>query len=300
MNKFPEGVCPILATTFTDQGEIDYASLKKLTRWLIEKKSSAITMFGIASEYYKLSDYERDKMIETVIKEANGDVAVIVSVTKHASESAVVDAVHAEKMGADMLMLLPPFFLSPDSTAIINHIESVCQAVKIPVMVQYAPEQTGVKISPETFADLAKRYPQICYKIECKPPGKVITSVIEGSRGSVNVYVGNAGFQLIEGLQRGAVGVMPGCSMPEIYIKIYDSFKQGRFDQAVKIHNDLLPLLNSIRQSVEQIIKTEKIILKKRGVIASDYCRKPTFTLDEILQKDFEMYYANIEQYFSR
>ena len=298
MLKFPEGICPILATPFTDKGHIDYDSIKNLTRWLINKGVAAVTMFGIGSEYYKLSDQERNKMLEVVTIEANKDVPVIVSVTKHATELAVEDAIYAQENGADLLMLLPPFFLSPGPEAITSHIESVCQAVKIPVIVQYAPESTGVKIGSDIFISLARKYPQLAFKIECRPPGKVITSIIEGSGGSVKIYIGNAGFQLIEGLQRGAVGVMPGASMIEIYQKIYDLYKQGKFDQSVEIHNDLLPLLNCIRQSVEELIKGEKIILKEREVISSDYCREPSFVFDQKLQKDFGMYYNKIKKYF--
>ena len=297
MATVPEGVCPILATPFTDKGGIDYESLEKLTLWLIDKGAAAVTMFGIGSEYYKLSDQERNRMIELVIGTAKKQIPVIVSVTKHAAELAVEDAVFAQAMGADVLMLLPPFILSPSPEATTHHIESVCQAVEIPVIVQYAPEMTGVKIGADVFIGLARKYPQIAYKIENKPPGKLISSIIEGSGGAVKIYIGNAGFQLMEGLRRGAVGVMPGSSMIEVYGKIYALFKQGRYDDAVAIHDELLPLLNCIRQSTEELIKAEKVILKRRGVIASDYCRKPTFAFDELLQEDFDRYYKYIEKY---
>ncbi|MBI4537208.1 MAG: dihydrodipicolinate synthase family protein [candidate division NC10 bacterium] len=297
MRRVPEGVCPILATPFTEKGEIDFDSLGRLTRWISTTGAVAVTMFGIGSEYYKLSDQERNSMIECVLAEAKGKIPVIVSVTKHATELAVEDALYAQKMGADMLMLLPPFLLSPGPEATTHHIESVCQAVDIPVIVQYAPEMTGVKIGAEVFIGLARKYPQIAYKIECKPPGKVITAIREGSGGSVKIYVGNAGFQLIEGLARGAVGVMPGCSMIEVYGKIYALYAQGRIDEAVAVHNELLPLLNCMRQSVEELIKGEKMILKRRGVIASDYCRKPTFVFDEALEKDLDRYYRQVEKY---
>lgn len=297
MVDFPKGICPILATPFTDAGAVDYDGMKNLVNWLIERKVAAITMFGIGSEYYKLSDFERNEMIDVVVKEAKGRVPIIASVTKHATELAVEDAVYAEKNGVDMLMLLPPFFLSPGPDALIYHIEQVCEAVKIPIVLQYAPEQTGVRISSEIFIELARKYPQVSYKIECKPPGKVITSLVEGSGGGVTIYVGNAGFQWLEGLQRGAVGVMPGSSMVEVYEEIYKAFVAGDFDTAERVHNELLPLLNCIRQNVEQLIQSEKTILKWRGVIASDHCRRPTFQPDAVIEGDFRRYYAAVEKY---
>ena len=89
MYNFPKGVLPILATPFTKEGAVDYESLKNLTRWLIERKVGAITMFGFASEFHKLSDFERNEMIDVVIKEANKQTPIIVSVTKHSTELAV-------------------------------------------------------------------------------------------------------------------------------------------------------------------------------------------------------------------
>jgi len=297
MRRSPEGICPILATPFTDTGQVDYASLKNLTKWMIDKGSAAVTMFGIGSEYHKLNDQERNAMIDLVIKEAGGRAPVIVSVTKHAAELAAEDAQHAERAGADLLMLLPPFFLAPGADAITDHVESVCRAVKLPVIVQYAPELTGVRIDTEVFIQLSKKYPQIAYKIENRPPGKLISAIIAKSGGSVPIYVGNAGFQMLEGLQRGAVGAMPGCSMIEIYDRIYRLYREGRLEEAFQIHNELLPLLNCIRQSVEGLIKAEKMILKWRGAIASDYCRKPTYIFDEVVQKDFDRYYNDLKTY---
>ena len=57
-----KGICPIIAAPFTDSGEVDYESLEKLVKHLINGGCGAVTLFGIAGEYYKLSDEEREKM----------------------------------------------------------------------------------------------------------------------------------------------------------------------------------------------------------------------------------------------
>jgi 4-hydroxy-tetrahydrodipicolinate synthase len=297
MFDFPKGVLPILATPFTEKGAVDYESLKNLTRWLTERKVGAITMFGFGSEFHKLSDAERDQMIDVVIKEAKGKTPVIVSVTKHSTELAVEDAIYAEKHGADSLMLLPPFIIPPSPAMLLNHIESVCRAVNIPVIVQYAPDQTRVTIATEIFIQLVKKYPQVGFKIECTPPGGVISAIIKGTNGAAKIYVGSAGLQWIEGLERGVIGSMPGSSMVEVYNKSYQAFINGNKEDANRIHNTFLPLLNSIKQTGEMLFKAEKIILKRRRIIASDYCRKPCFEFDEVGLKDFDAYYQLIEKY---
>ena len=171
MNKLTEikGICPIVAAPFTDNGEVDYESLDKLVKHLLNGGCHAVTLFGIAGEYYKLSDDEREKMAQVTIKAAK-EVGgkTIISVTDHSTEVAVKRAKHFEELGADCLMLLPPFFLKPGAKYLYEHMSAIANAVKIPIMAQYAPEQTGVAIPPETFCKLEKECPNmIYYKIEC-------------------------------------------------------------------------------------------------------------------------------------
>ena len=195
-----KGIAPIIAATFNEQGEVDYEDLYNLVKHLIKGGCHAVTLFGIAGEYYKLSDNERAEMTKVVVKSCrdNGGTSII-SVTDHSTELAVKQAKFYEEAGADCLMLLPPFFLKPGANYIYEHMKAVANAVKIPVMAQYAPEQTGVAIAPEVFCKLRKECPNIIYyKIECKPAGPYITNLMNLTDGEMKIFVGNAGFQLIE------------------------------------------------------------------------------------------------------
>ncbi len=285
-----EGICPIVTTPFTPDGEVDWPGFERVCRVLANNGCNALTLFGIAGEYYKLADNERWEMAERLIaicKETG--VPSIISVTDHATEVAVKTAKRFEKMGADSLMLLPPYFLKPPADA---HIRTVGQAVNIPIMLQYAPEQTGVAIAPEVLAKIARDLPTIQdFKIECKPAGHYITKLLELTEGKVRIHVGNAGFNMIETYQRGAVGAMPGCSMFDVYIKVLNHLKAGNLDEAIRLHDALLSILNHIRQNVEMIIAFEKHIFMRRGVIESDYCRKPTYDIDRHDLNLFETLY---------
>lgn len=298
MSNFTEikGICPIIATPFTEDGEVDYQSLDKLVRHLVVGGCHAVTLFGIAGEYYKLSDEEREKMVEVTVKAAKATGGkTIISVTDHSTEVAVKRAKYFEDAGADCLMILPPFFLKPGAKYIYEHMKAIAEAVNIPIMAQYAPEQTGVSISPETFCKLEKECPNmIYYKIECKPAGPYVTNLMKLTDGKMKIFVGNAGFQIIECMDRGAVGAMPGCSMYDVYLDIYNSYVSGEREKALQLHNELLPMLNHIRQNVEQIISFEKRILKRRGIIASDYCRKPSYDTDEYFDRLFDEFYKEM------
>lgn len=295
-----KGICPIIATPFTKTGLVDYDSLEQEVSFMADHGCHGVTLFGIAGEYYKLTDEESERMVRVVVETCKKKgIPSIISVTHHATEVAVQRAKHFQDCGADSLMLLPPFFLKPGAGAIYEHMKSVCNAVDIPVVVQYAPEQTGVAIAPEIMANLRNDVnTELYYKIECKPAGGYISNLLKITNNGVKVFIGNAGYQFIECFDRGAIGAMPGGSMFDLYLKIYDSYVSGNRSEAMDLHGSvLLPFLNHIRQNVEMIIAYEKRIMMRRGMIATDYCRKPTFATDPVFDSIFDEYYEKTLPY---
>lgn len=84
-----------------------------------------------------------------------------------------------------------------------------------------------------------------------------------------------------------------------MYLRIYDSYLAGDRAEAMKIHGQvLLPMLNHIRQNVEMIISYERKIIQRRGMIANDYCRLPTFTADSEYDSLFDEFYELTKPYF--
>lgn len=291
-----KGICPIIAAPFDKNGEVDHEDLYNLVGTLSKGGCGHVTLFGIAGEYYKLNDEERKQMVETTVKSCkDNDGHALISVTDHSTENAVKQAKAFEKAGADCLMLLPPFFLKPGASYLYDHMKAVANAVDIPIMVQYAPEQTGVAIAPEIFQKLGNECKNVeYYKIECKPAGPYVTNLMKLSDGQMKIFVGNAGFQLIECMDRGAIGAMPGCSMYDVYLDIFNTYLSGDRKGAIEKHNKILPMLNHIRQNVEQIISFEKRILQKRGIIKTAYCRKPSYNSDPYFDRLFEEFYEEM------
>jgi 4-hydroxy-tetrahydrodipicolinate synthase len=177
-------------------------------------------------------------------------------------------------------MLLPPFFLQPSPEAISHHIFSVLEAVDIPVMVQYAPGETGLAITPEQLADVATRYPHAVFKIECNPPVDYTQKFLQQAP-QASVLNGYAGLYMLQMLEAGGKGVMPGCSFSEIYVRIYQLWQNGDKAAAQELHKQLLPWIQRWMTHCEYIIQVEKTILQRRGIITSDYCRHPGWTLTD-------------------
>jgi 4-hydroxy-tetrahydrodipicolinate synthase len=116
--------------------------------------------------------------------------------------------------------------------------------------------------------------------VETQPPGRYVSQLVEQSQGRLKALVGYAGVQMPDALARGAIGIQPGCSFTEIYVELWHRWLNDKSAFPL-LHNQLLPYINYWMQGVELIIKVEKVILKKRGIIASDYCRSPSYTLDD-------------------
>ncbi len=283
MSKQISGIVPIVAATFTNSGALDEDGFQSLIRHLLKTGASALTLFGLATEFYKLADNERARMQTLLLAETSesASIAGIISITDHSWEVASQRARAAEAQGADALMLLPPYFLVPSEDAILEHLKRVIGSVKIPVIVQYAPIQTSVRIQPEAFLKLRDALPNADFiKVETQPPGRYVSQLVERSEGRLKALVGYAGVQMPDVLARGAVGIQPGCSFTEIYMDLWQLWQSDK-TKFMTLHNKLLPYINYWMQGVELIIKVEKVILKQRGIIASDYCRSPAYTLDE-------------------
>lgn len=283
MGKSISGIVPIVAATFTNTGLLDEDSFQHLVRHLLGTGITGLTLFGLATEFYKLTDEEKQTMQRILLAEttAHPTVASMISVTDHSAEVAVLRAKLAEQQGADALMLLPPFFLQPSEPAIMEHIRRVVGAVSIPVIVQYAPSQTGVRLSPDVFVRLKEQHDNLqAIKVETQPPGRYVAQLLDSSNGKLGALVGYAGVQMPDVLMRGASGIQPGCSFSEVYVELL-RLNQVDHKAYLSLFHRLLPYISYWMQGVELIIKAEKIILYRRGLIASDYCRTPAYGMDQ-------------------
>lgn len=294
-----EGVYPVVSTPFDGDGEVDVQGLRSIVRAQVDWGVDGVVLFGIAAEFYKLTDEERREIVRVAAAAVDGtDTALVVSVTDHATRLAVEFATFAEEAGADGLMLLPPFFLGPSEADLLAHATRVGEAVSVPVMVQYAPEQTGVTIDPGRLAALAADVGTVrAVKVESQPPGPYVSRLLDAAAeagADVDALVGYAGLQMIEAMDRGAVGVIPGAALSPVYREIYEAHREGRREEAVARHAELVPLLSFAVQGIEQFIHYEKRLLVDRGLIDSPRCRAPAFEPDDAFDRRFRECYAAV------
>jgi 4-hydroxy-tetrahydrodipicolinate synthase len=293
-----EGVCPVVSTPFSSDGSVDHGSLERLLRAQIDRGADAAILFGVVGEFYKLSLAERRAVVETASSVCDGaPIDLVVSVTDHATTLAAGFAAFAADAGADGLMLLPPHFLGPGRDAVERHVARVAEGVDCPLMLQYAPEQTGVTLPPAAFVDLADRVDPLCaFKIESRPPGPDVSAIVEATDDGVSVLVGYAGLNLLEALDRGADGVVPGAANADVYRRIYDSYRAGDRRAARAHHEAILPLVTHTFQSVEQLIHYEKRMLAEQGLLDDPTCREPAFAPDDRFDELFAEHYETLRE----
>ncbi|MGC5006676.1 dihydrodipicolinate synthase family protein [Streptomyces sp. DT203] len=272
------GVIPVLEVPYHDDGSLDLPGFDRVMDAVLGTGVTSVMFPGYASEFHKLTTAERDQLTDRLLGAITGvtGFTTIVSVTDHATLVAVAAARRAAERGAGAINLLPPYLLGPSRDAVLAHVAAVLDAVTpVPVVLQYAPAQTGTGLDAATIDMLAAAHPNLGHvKVESAPPGRLISAL------KLPALVGYAGLQLPDALRRGAVGVQPGCSFTEIYQEIWRRWTSGDQPSALALHGALLPYLSYWMQHVELIIAAEKAISVRRGWFASDHCRAPGWTLD--------------------
>ncbi|MET9318196.1 dihydrodipicolinate synthase family protein [Kribbella sp. NPDC003505] len=277
------GVSPVLETPFTETGDIDVDGFRRVVNHVLSTGVSSLMYPGFASEYYKLDSGEREELVGILIEEvrARPAVAAIIAVQDHATRLAEISAAAAAAAGADAINLLPPHLLSPPAQAVEQHLRCVLAAVPdTPVVVQYAPTETGTSLSPQRLARIAVDHPNLALvKVESSPPGPFIEALLACDP-PLPAFEGYAGVQLLDAFRRGAVGTQPGCSFTEIYVEIWRRLSGGDEAGGAALHARLLPYISYWMLDTETINAAEKLISFRRGLIESPLCRAPAHRLD--------------------
>lgn len=273
-----QGVYPILNTTFHEDGSLDLISQASLVQHLLEAGAHGLGLFGNASEGYALTGAERSAILKLVSREVNGRVPLVVSSGHTGTDAAVELSKEAAALGADALMVMPPYFLRTDVDGLMYYFEAISRAVHIPIMVQDAPLMTQVAMPAALLARMGREIENVKYvKVEAPPtPAKVSATV---AAGGITVFGGLNGQFLIEEFERGARGTMPGSDLTRTYVEIWDRLKAGARVEAWSLFTRALPLIRFELQP-GMGVSAMKHNLLAAGIIRSARVRHPTVSLD--------------------
>jgi len=237
MTKAFVGSYGVLVTPFTSGGnEIDLDSLRKFLDWQIDCGSPGVIMLGTTGEFLAISDEERRLLVDATVKHVNGRINVLVGAMNAYTPKAVRYSVEAQDLGADGLMILPPYYYTPTEDEIYGYYRAICEKVSIPIMLYNNPFTSNVDMSAVFVAKLANSFEQIRYIKEASTDVARVSDVIEASDGLIKVF---AGERVVESYLLGAVGyVNPYANyIPEASTAICNFLANGRIEEARVLGN---------------------------------------------------------------
>jgi 4-hydroxy-tetrahydrodipicolinate synthase len=230
MPKTFSGSYTVTITPFTEGGKaIDYPAWKRYLDWQLASGVPGIIILGTTGEFLTISDAEREEFVDATVRYIAGRIPVLVGTMNAYTPKAVEYSKQAERLGADGLMIVPPYYYTPTDDEIFNYYKAICEAVSLPIMLYNNPFTSNVDMSAKLVGRLTKSFEQVRYIKEASQRIERIHAIIVESDGLMNVW---AGQQVLESYKMGAVGyVNPyGNYIPRASVKFVEWAEQGRWN----------------------------------------------------------------------
>ncbi len=156
-----QGSIPALVTPFTDAGAIDEKAFAAHVEWSISEGSHGLVPVGTTGESPTLSHDEHKRVVELCIEVAARRVPVIAGAGSNNTREAIDLARHAEKAGADAILVVTPYYNKPTQKGLFAHFSAIAEAVKLPIVIYNIPGRSVIDMTPETMGALHKAHPSI-------------------------------------------------------------------------------------------------------------------------------------------
>jgi len=259
------GVMPAITTAFDENLNVDHAFVARHARWLIANGCSGIVCLGSLGESATLAFDEKIAIVRTLVAAVSPAVPVVAAVSALSTAEAVRIAQASADVGAQGLMILPPYVYQGDWRETRAHIEAVLKATALPAMLYNNPVAYGTDFIPAQVAELAERSANIAAVKESSTDVRRVTAirVLIGDRLSIMVGVDDA---IVEGIQAGAVGWVAGLvnALPRESVDIFNFASQGDRKSTLDFYRWFLPLLRM--DTVPKFVQFIKQVQQEAGV----------------------------------
>jgi 4-hydroxy-tetrahydrodipicolinate synthase len=232
-----------LVTPFTATLEVDEAALRRLVRRQVAAGIHFLVPCGTTGESPTLSPDERRRVVSIVVEEAAGHVPVLAGAGGYDTREVVHVAREMAEAGASGLLSVTPYYNKPTPDGLCAHYRAIAEATDLPVIVYNVPGRTGCNVDVSTLTRLAAiprivgvkeasgNIVQICQVCHDLPPGFIVLSGDDTITLPVMAVGG-----------RGVISVASN-EVPRPMVEMVEDAEQGRFDEARRIHDRLLPLM---------------------------------------------------------
>ena len=259
-----KGSIVALVTPFRDDGSVNFEKVKELTEWHIENKTDAILALGTTGESSTMTHEEDDAVLRCVIETAAGRVTVIAGTGSNSTQTMLEKSLRAERLGADGLLLITPYYNKGNPEGIYRHFAAVADAVKIPCILYNVPGRTGCSISVENVEKLAK-HPNISGIKEASGDMSYAMKIAHCIGPDFALWCGNDDITipLLSIGGSGVISVWANIMPRECHDMVMD-YLEGRREQAAAAAVKYLDLMNGLFMEVNPIpVKTALNLMGK-------------------------------------
>lgn len=273
------GVIPPHVTPFSQDGELDLASLEKLLDFWLDSKVHGLASCASNGEGPLMDEEERERVLKLVLDKVAGQVPVIAGVSSPSTRGLLKQIRQAEKLGVDAVLLTPPFYFKPNPRELLEHYRAIFSSSSMPILLYNVTKFVGYDVPLDVIARVSefenfagiKESSGLIWRIS-----ELIRLVKE--RGSVLAGTGDV---LLDTLVLGGDGGIVAVSIfaPELAVELYNSFLAGDLRRAAEIQITLTMLNEVIVKKYNQLSATKEA-LRLRG-LPGGYARMPSQPLTE-------------------
>ncbi len=241
MTGFFSGIATAMITPFDENG-VNLEELGKMIEFQIDGGTDFLVFWGTTGDPATMTEAEKESVIRYSVKKADGRIKIIVGTGSNDTAKAVASSVKAEKLGADGVLAVTPYYNKCTQKGLYDYYKAICDAVSIPVIAYNVPSRTSVNILPETVEKLAE-IPNMAGIKEASGNMAQVCETMRRIRGKTDLYSGED-FLNLPMLAIGGAGLISVASniAPALLKKMYTLVKQNRLEEANAVQDFLLPL----------------------------------------------------------
>jgi len=236
-----------MVTPFADDLTIDHKAVEHLVDHLIATGSDAIVVNGTTGESPTLEDDEKRDLLKTVVSATRGRARVIMGTGYNATAKTVKASKEAEKLGADGLLVVAPYYNKPSQDGLMAHFKAVASATALPFILYNIPGRTGINVNVDTIVQLSHECPTLHALKDSTGNVDQAADIAGKARADFRIYSGDDNMTL-PFLSVGACGVISVAShiVGDEVKSMIERFFSGDLDGARELHYRYLPIFKGL------------------------------------------------------
>lgn len=262
------GAYPVLITPMTQEQEIDWGGVKNNVNYFLDQGVAGLVINGSTGEFVSLTKEEKFKMVETVLKEVNGRIPIIVGTAAETTKETIEYTKQSEENGAACALIINPYYMKPKENEIYYHYKEVSNNTNIPIMLYNNPFTSGVNLSTELMLQIGKECDNVTHIKESSGEIGKVRDLARKGKGDFEVFCG-AEELVMESYFVGATGwiSVAGNIVPKLVTDMFNHFQNGELEEAWAINDRILPLCSFLEGSGKyvQIVKRAMELMGHAG-----------------------------------